>query len=78
MEVFEGSFRGASRLPVAITMIKKAVSRRENFSMGKRFSTPGYSLVSLGEVFFFFFNYVQAVLQNKLKSLEMGIYASVF
>ena len=55
MEVFEGSFRGASRLPVAITMIKKAVSRRENFSMGKRFSTPGYSLVSLGEVFFFFF-----------------------
>ena len=53
MEVFEGSFRGASRLPVAITMIKKAVSRRENFSMGKRFSTPGYSLVSLGEVFFF-------------------------
>ena len=54
MEVFEGSFRGASRLPVAITMIKKAVSRRENFSMGKRFSTPGYSLVSLGEVFFFF------------------------
>lgn len=78
MEVFEGSFRGASRLPAAITMINKAVSRGENFSMGKRFSTPGYSLVSLGEAFFFFFNYVQAVLQNKLKSLEMGIYASVF
>ena len=54
MEVFEGSFRGASRLPAAITMINKAVSRGENFSMGKRFSTPGYSLVSLGEAFFFF------------------------
>ena len=54
MEIFKGHFRGASRLPVAMAMIKKAVSRRENFSIGRRFSTPGYSLVSLGEVFLLF------------------------
>lgn len=58
MEVFKGSFRGASRLPVAMAMVKEAARRRDNFSMGKRFSTHGHSLVSLREVFFFFFNYV--------------------
>ena len=54
MEVFKGSFRGASRLPVAMAMVKEAARRRDNFSMGKRFSTHGHSLVSLREVFFFF------------------------